>query len=378
MSTVPAQTSLWGIAPQTAKVGTGTFGDTQIDALNWRKYRVITVTGRGMQDQAVMPMELSGVLVPTGGYKSGAYYVQEVDLIPRLEDSLGYLLYATLGSVSTIAGQKYTDTGWATLTGATGHLFRFASDQTQLPWLATRLRMPGSAADGSQVQGEVGYDCKASGLRLNVPGAGMITARFGVQGRAFYRPVAASVNAWTYENEFEDSNSIAHAGRGSLYIGSNTPKITGLTIDIINGLTRPQDEFIVGSFFPDDVAVLARSVRLRAAVKWENPDLWNLIYFGGTNGTDWTSLPYFVETAGAVKAFFFEAKSPDNMPATSVPYAIRVMANNVMLSCDPTSLRLRPGGIIEYMLNIDALDPDAGLDYIQIALDNKVTNYSWT
>lgn len=378
MSSVPAQTSVWSIAPQpSGAFGTGTFNSTQIAALNWRKYRVVTITGRGMQDQAVMPLELGGVLTPTGGYKSGAYFVQEVDLIPRLEDSLGYLLYGTLGSVSSVGGSKYGAAGWSTNSGATGHLFRFNTDQAQLPWLAARLRMPGAATDGSQVQGEVGYDAKVSGLRLNIPGAGMLTGRFGVQGRAFYRPVAADTNAWTYANSFEDSKSIGHSGRGSLNILSNVPKVTGCTIDIINSLTRPQDEFVVGSFFPDDVAVLSRSVRIRASVKWENPDLWNQIYYGAAAGTDWTSLPYFQATSGASRGFFFEAKSPDNMPSTSVPYALRVMCDNVMLSCDPTSLRLRPGSIIEYMLNVDALDPAAGLDYVQVALDNK-TNYSWT
>lgn len=347
--------------------------------MNWYKYRVVNVTGRGMQDQTVMPLELGGVLTPTGAYKSGAYFVQEVDLIPRLEDSIGYLLLATLGNVSSISGKKYNDNGWVTNVGAYGHLFRFdQSDQANIPWLAARLRMPGSATDGSEVEGEVGYDCKVSGIRLNIPGAGMITGRFGVQGREFERPIASDVNAWAYANAFEDSTSIAHSGKGSLYIGSTIPKITGLTIDIVNSLTRPQDEFIVGSFFPDDVQVLSRSMRMRASVKWENPDLWNQIYYGAADGTQWTNLPFFSATSGAQKGFYFEAQSPANIPATSVPYALRVMADNVVLSCDPTSLRLRPGSIIEYLINIDVLDPATGMQYVEVALDNAQTDYSWS
>lgn len=332
-----------------------------------------------MQDQSVLPLELGGPLTPWGGYKSGAYFVQEVDLIPRLEDTLGLLLYATLGNVSSVSAKKYTPAGWVTNTGAKGHLFRFnPTDHADIPWLSARLLVPGVTT--SDNRGILGYDCKASGMRLNIPGAGLMTARFGVQGRVPQLPDMATVNAWTWTNSFEGTDSLAMSGKGALSIASTTPKITGLTIDIINTLTSPRDESIVGSFFPDDVQVLTRSVRMRASMKWENSDLWSLLYNGATTGADWSSLPYFAQTVGSTKGFYFEAQSPTVISGLLVPYAIRVMADNVMLSCDPNSLRLRAGGIIEFMVNIDVLQPDpaASLDYIQIALDNGVSSYAWS
>ena len=374
MASVPAQGAVWSIAPQLDRLGDAT---VDVTGSTWYRFRAANVTGGGMQDQTTLPLELGGVLTPTGGYKSGAYFMQEVDLIPRLEDTLGYLLYATLGNVSSISGQKYGAAGWSANAGAYGHLFRFnPTDQASIPWFATRLRVPGVSS--GEVFGEVGMDCKASGLRLNIPGAGLITGRFGAQGRKFIHPAASDVNAWTYENNFERSRSIAHSGEGSLTIGSTIPKVTGLTIDFVNTLTRPQDEFIVGDFFPDDVAVLTRSVRMRAAMKWENSAIWRQLFNGGASETEWSTLPYFSETAGAVRGFYFEAKSPDVMPSLTEKYVVRVMANNVMMSVDPGSLRLRPGGIIEYMVNIDVLDPEEGEDYIQIALDNLVTGYTWS
>lgn len=371
---VPAQKAVWGIAPQAAKIGSGSTVD--VTALDWYRYRVPTVTGRGMQDEAVMPLELGGPLVPTGGYKTGAYFVQEVDIIPRLENTLGWLLYATLGNVSSVADKKYNDHGWVTNTGAKGHLFTFnPTDHADIPWLAARLMTPGETS--SDNQGEVGFDCKVSGLRLNVPGAGLITGRFGVQGRAWTMPEDTPTNAWVWQNNFEDSKSIAHAGKGSIYIGTTVPKATGVTMDFLNTLTRPQDEYIIGDFNPDDVAVLTRSVRLRASMKWQNSELWRLIHTNDMAGTTFDPLPYFSETVGTTKGFYFESKSPANMPSLSIPYAIRVMANNVMVSVDPGSLRLRAGSIIEYMVNLDVLDPGDGSDYIQVALDNKVSGYVW-
>lgn len=230
MASIPAQGTVWSIAPQA-----GRLGDANIDVSthSWYRYRVARVTGGPMQDQQTLPLELSGVLVPTGGFKSGAYWAQEVDLIPRLEDSIGWLLLAVTGSVSSVAGQKYGPSGWTTFTGADGHVFRFnPTDHTDMKWLATRMRVPG--VNSGSVHGEVAQDCRASGLRLNVPGAGLITGTFGVQGRKYSFPDATAVNAWTYANQFESSASIAHAGTGSLSVGSTIPKITGLTLSLIH------------------------------------------------------------------------------------------------------------------------------------------------
>jgi hypothetical protein len=181
---------------------------------------------------------------------------------------------------------------------------------------------------------------------------------------------------WTWANQFEGSDTIAHAGLGSMTIGSTVPKVTGLTMDIVNTLSSPRDEFVVGDFFPDDVAVLTRAVRMRASMKWENSDIWSLLMNGSATAETWSALPYFSETAGSVRGFFFEAQSPATIPATSVSYALRVMADNVMMSYDPNSLRLRAGGLIEYVVNLDVLQPDdSALPYVQVALDNAVSGY---
>lgn len=370
---VSAQATEWGIALQPAKVGDDAFNTASLD---WYRYRVPTVTGGGMQDQATLPLELGGIITPTGGYKSGAYFVQEVDIIPRLENTFGWLLLATLGNVSSITGQKFGASGWATNTGATGHLFTFKpTDSAYLPWLSARMKVPGATSD--QIRGILGYDLKASGFRFNVPGAGLITGRFGVQGRVPMMPNNTNTLAWQWENNFEGSDTIAHAGKGNLTIGSSTPKVTGLTVDFVNSLSSPQDEFIVGSFYPDDVVALTRAVRMRASMKWEDSTVWSLLMNGGATTEEWSSLPYFSETLGGTRGFYFEAQSPSNIPSTNIPYAIRVMADNVMMSYDPNSLRLRAGGIIEYVVNIDVLQPDdPAQPYVMVALDNAVTSYT--
>lgn len=372
---VAAQGSVWSIAPQAS----GMLGDAAfvVGDHTWYKYRVPSITGGGMQNQANLPLELGGTLVPTGAYKAGAFLRQAVDIIPRLENSLGYLLYATMGAVSSVSASRYTASGWVSQTGIKGHLFRFPTDNANLPWLATRVSIP--TATSGQPFGEVGWDCRVQGLSLDIPGAGLITGSIGITGRKFTHPEYADVNAWAYANSFEDASSIAHAGKGSLKIGSTIPQITALRLQFNNNIADPQRMYTVGSYFPSALPVLSRDVSMRATVRWTDSTLWRQIFNGSASGTDFNPLPYFSETAGNTRGFYFEAQSPDVIPSTSQPYAIRVMANNVVMSYEPGSMRLRGGDIIEFGLNIDVQEANGGADdYIQIALDNNVSSYAWS
>jgi hypothetical protein len=320
-----------------------------------------------MQNQATLPLETGGPLTPNAGYKAGAWYEQEVDIIPRLEGDAGYLFYSTLGNVSSVSAMKYGAAGWTTNTGAVGHLFRFnPADHANIPYLAARYKIPGT---NNNDHGEYGYDGRMTGMRLTIPGAGLITGRFGYLGRVPKSAGHAEVQAWTYAHDSEGSVSQAHSGKGSLSIGSSQPHLTGLTIDILNNLDRA---FIVGSFFMDTPTVLTRACRMRASMRWTDPDVFNSIFYGGAEG-EWVNNPYFSDTLGAVRGFYFEAQSADDMPGLSVPYALRIMADHVMISADQNSMRFQAGGIVEYVVNIDVLQPiDTNLDYLQIALDNKV------
>lgn len=372
---VAAQGTVWSIAPQAS----GKYGDAAfvVGDHTWRKFRVPSITGGGMQNQANLPLELGGTLVPTGAYKAGAFLRQAIDIIPRLENTLGYLLYATMGAVSSVDASRYTASGWVAQAGIKGHLFRFPTDNANLPWLATRVSIPTSTS--GEPFGEVGWDCRIQGLSLDIPGAGLITGSIGITGRKFTHPDHGDVSAWAYDNAFEDASSIAHAGKGSLKIGSTIPKITALRLQINNNIADPQRMMIVGSYFPDDLPVLSRDISMRATVRWTDSTLWRQIFDGGAAGNNFDPLPYFSESVGNVKGFYFEAQSPDVITGTSQPYAIRIMANNVVMSYEPGSMRLRGGDIIEFGLNIDVQEAGGGTqDYIQIALDNGQASYAWT
>lgn len=371
---INAQSAVFSFAPQTAKIGDGTF---TVSAHNWYRFRTPSISGGGTQMQQMMPLEMGGPLVPSGVYKSGAAYASEVELVPRLENSLGYLLYAALGQVTTITGKQWTASGGVTATGCNAHIFRFnPTEHAELPWLATRYMLPGDAA--ADRFGEVSYDSKVSGLQLNIPSMSIITARVGFQGRCFFFPDYTDVAAWSYANTLEDADTIAITGKGRMLFGADAPKLTNMTITLSNNLTSPQQEGIIGSYYADDITTLTRSINIRASVKWQNPQLWKQLMTGSASGVNWSALPFVKESAGNVKALEAVFEAPINITGASVPYTLRIMGSRAVMSLDRGTIQLRAGDLVQFNVNIDLLEPLPGEDYVQIVLENGVTSYTWS
>jgi len=372
---VTSQKTTFSIAPQSSAIGlNGVFNPA---SYNWHRFKTTSLSGFENQIQQVMPDEMGGGIVPTGAYKSAAMIQGEVSLIPRLENTIGYLLYAAIGTVTTVSGKRWTASGWVNAPGIHGHLFRFnPNDHASIPWFAARRDIPGTTS--GENFGSVGWDVKVQGLSLNIPASSLIGANVSFMGRQFKGQTPAQVNAWTYANAFEDARSVAHSGgagdgSGMLVEGAN-PKITNLSIELINELSQ---ELIVGSYFLDDITVLRRLLTARATYKWQNATLFNKLFNGGGSNTEWDILPYIIDTIGNQKAFFFEAQSANNIPNTSSPYAIRIMGNKVGLQLDRGTIPEQAGELIEFSVGINFYDADSN-DYIEIALDNNVASYAWS
>lgn len=369
---VPSQKSTFSIAPQHIKLQDNAFTTA---SYTWHRYRVPRMSGLAQQMQANLPPENGGVIVATGTYKFGAFVGSEIDIIPRIEDNFGWLLEATLGAVTSVTGARYTASGFVSdVTGVNSHLFHFDPvDSSAQPWLAVRRTIPNS--DGTNL-GEVGWDCKVGSLRVNVPAGGLMNARMGIVGRAFKQESPA---AWTYAEAFEDSKSIPQGMRGSLKVGPTALPITGLSIEIMNGLSTPQQEMIIGSFNPDDFVALYRGCTLRAVYKWANPDLYQQILMGGAGNFNWDSSPFITQTSGSVRAFQAEFWSPVNIAGSSPlqPYKMKIFANKVSWQFDQAGVELAAGEILMLPFIGTVLDPADGSDYFQIAIENAAAGYVW-
>ena len=374
--TIPSQSAQFSFAPQAQKFGKDAPTDAFVVADHtWYTVRAPRVAVMSQQVQQTLPPETGGPITPNGAYKTMAFYGGDVDAMPRLEEAVLYLFYGTMGKHTS-----YADSNWSatetdnTTSGSTGtflHKFVFdAANTFEQPWMAVRCKVPGRTA--AENSGDIGVDSKISALTLTIPGAGLLQMNTVFLGRCPKFPTPTEVNAWAYANTLEDSLSIPNAGKGRFLIGGVEYPITSAQIVVANNLTNPQQEMVVGDYYPDDFIALTRNAQIQVVYKWENADLHRQLYTGRVDGVEWDSLPFSQKTSGATMAFEGLFQSSGNIPGSSpaVPYEMRVIANHVTWAVQPGSMELQAGGIIQLTLVGTILEPLDGSDYLEIWVRN--------
>lgn len=384
---VPSQGGLFAIAPQNGRFGDANQAQFVSANHNFRKMRATRIGFGTQQEQQPFPFEVGGNIVPTGAFKAGVFAAGDVDFIPRAEDVLGYLLWAALGDLQTTTnamwdGVSGTDTNGGLVANINTHIASFDPSGSFIqPWMAVRCYVPGSNA--SNAFGEEAIDAKINALRITIPASGLLQATVSMIARAPKYPDTAEVNTWTYANEYENSLSVPHAGRGEFLIGGQEYPITAASFELMNGLTTPQQERVVGSYYPDDFVALSRQAQVRIVYKWENPQLYRRMLTGQPIGeTEWQSIPFQQDTQGATKALEATFYSPGTMPGSDdgtgaeQPYMMKIVANRVVWSIDQGGIELAPGNIIMVPFVGTILEPAAGQNYVDIVLHNQAT-YTW-
>ena len=367
---VPSQAGLWSFAPQAGKVGRG--HKLNVPIHKWYQWLSPRITLGPMQIQRRIVPEMGAKITPRGQHKQLKFYAGDVAFLPRLEGVLGWIFEAAMGAVTTTLNKN---SDGATVTGLNTHVFRYADDQYFLPWVASRFKTPGETS--AQDSGEIGWDNKVGGLRITVPQMGQVAILTTLQGRDF--DFENAPNTWVYQNaDFEDEGSIPLSSLGYLKLAGKEYPITGLVIDISNGLTDPRQEAIVGDTSPDDIKPMARAVTVRFAYKYENAELCRLIYTGESDGTDWNPLPYSLETVGGVPAFDLALESPDVVAGSSPlsPQRLRIIGNKITITRDGPP-QMQAGDIIVEQYTLEFETPAAGVSYCDLIIENGATGYVW-
>ncbi len=361
--TVTATAALFSIAPQAGKIGDGTFNPS---ALTWYRYPAADLDYGPVQQQEMNPGELNGKMTPTGAFKSMAAVAGGATLLPRLEDTIGWILYAACGTVSTVAGPE---------ANTHKHIFTFnANDVANIPWLAARRWIPG--ADAASALGEMGYDNRVNAVQFTLPQMGPIRARVELQGRRPYFETEAPT--WTYQNELEAFESTPVAAMGSLKIaGSTSDKFTGGQLVLANGLTTLQEEMVYGSPYPDDFAMRTRNVTMQLNYKWADPTLYRKLMQGSGSPSvnNWSAAPYYELTQGATPAIEIVMKSPTKIGATNTNHSLTIKGNKAVFGGTGIP-RLVPGQMIQMPVNITLIQPESD-DYVVFELVNGTASYAW-
>lgn len=335
----------------------------------WYRHKAMMVGVAPIKEFDVAPPEISGVNIPTGAFTTGSFYGGRVSIQPRLEDDLGWLLLA-------LAGQS-TSAAHATETGVYVHTFSM-KDATGvfIPFMGVRRLIPGltTASD----LGEIGTDVVINNLTLNFPQVGPISSDFDFTGLGWSLDDAPDVWTWDAATENYDSVPMVMKGGGLTLPdwtpGGGSPLVaTGARVTFINNTTSPQEERIIGSYFPDDFAARQRTMMVEFTYKWADPDLCRLILNGNLAGVPGQS---FAEQM-TFTDFSLDVWSPNYMDPGTIdyPYKLTITAPKMFWQAQP--IQLMGDDLIMMQLVGTAIEPDTGLpeDYYNILLENETVSY---
>ena len=354
---VTAQAGIFGFGPQGAMEEAAT--------LFWK--HKATLIDLGINDDIrVGPMEIGSGPFPTFPYKAGYVVGGGVELMPRLHDSIGWLLYATLGDCST-AGTHPND--------VYTHTFKpLAADKSFVRWLSLRKYIPRKENDPVTDIGELYTDVKPIGLALTLPNDQPITARWDFMGREF--TLVDDISPWTWQNaNYENWDSIpvgCELGGFIKFTGGGLTDeelpVVGARVTFANQNLDIRQEKVYGSPALEDITIIQRQITFDCTIKWNNPGLYKAILTGSNVGSAWSSNPMTGEMDIAMVGTGIAGSGTDK-------YQLNIAAQNIMWQMNGP-IQLAGGQAIIARFTGTALEPDAG-DYATFILKNEATGYSW-
>lgn len=353
---VSSRNGVLAYGPQTAKESL---------ASTFYRHKTLDINLGAIEQSERWAPEVGGSVFNVGQRKTAAFVGGQATIQPRIENVFGWLLYAMSGDVSTV-----DDTPEA---GANTHIFTPASDHAYLPWLTMHKYIPG--ATSGDALGEVLQDCKIAQAVFSMASMAPLTCQVGVLGR---EPSFEEAPSWSYENEFEDVQSVPTGNSGHFKLpdfSTDALEASSVEVTLMNRLSAAQlqNEMVIGSYHPDDLVVIERDVAFRFVYKWADPDLWQQVYTGAVDGTAWTPSVYETDVEAKLE-------SPNNIPGTSTPYSLSIEAPEVDWSVDG-QLRLQGNNIL-YCPMAGVLNEPATADPFQIKVVNDVASgdpeyYTW-
>ena len=340
-----SEKSFIGLAKQTAK---GTPNTTDDD------FTYMLFTQGGISPAPVnlpLDQEIGGGAMLRDVQKVGILSGGRLSFIPRPK-SLGFALLGVTGSVATTDG----------LDGSYSHVFKLGSDQFAAPYWTGRQDIGG-------LKGEQLQDMRFNSLALAFRGARFLTGELGLVGGL---PTNLATTTWDALAKV-DSGPQFIAPLGSIALPSATP-LKVIAGSFIASSAIPLDEqWIVGSYQPDDFSIVQRAYALQMAVKIEDGDLYTKMMYDPAGGAAW------VAEVMREADFTLSFASPIEA-APGVPYSFSIAANgesganaNVVWTCQPIVMKAGKQ-IIMNITGTFLADPLAG-DPIVLTLVNSNDSY---
>jgi len=360
--TTIAQSGILGFGPSAGK-------GVAVANGNWYRHKANNIDIGPDDDQRLGPNEVGGEPTPSFPYKAGVMVSGGAEINPRLQNSIGWLLYGALGSVETTSGS-------GTLYH---HEFKHSvTNPSYVPWMGVRKAIPQGSDAGEYALGETYQDCKLLSLVFNLPNDGLITARADWLGRLFSQEQDPTWNTisgsagWASAGAFESFPSIPISSVIGGYIYEptygNLP-VVGASVSIVNQPLPVQQEKVYGSPYLEDVTIVTRAVTFDLIVKWKNPDMYRKILTGSASGTTWSATPF-------TSSLDLLSLSPDVITGTSTHYQLRAELSSIVLF-PVGKVTLAGNEAIMQRYRGTAIQTGSATPYVKFTLTNEVAAYTW-
>ena len=286
--------SFLGLAKQSAK-GTINAVDANFEFLLFRR------GGFGVNNMFIpLGAEVGGGSMERNVVKVGVNTGGVLEFIPR-PATLGHFFMGATGQ-SAIAGP---------VDSAYTHTFTFPTDQFLAPYYTVRYA-PGD------MWGETFQDSRFNLLSLEWQAANFVTGTLGMLG--IVPTMNVSTATWGALARVDGGPQfLSPLGTIELPTGSDALVLGG---SFIAQNVMPLDQqYIVGSYYPEDLDIVSRAFILNLTVKIESNTLYNKIQYDPAAGNAWTA-DVFKEAA--INLSF---DSDVNIGAGTTPYSFQIQAN---------------------------------------------------
>jgi len=351
--TVASSSAVFSYGGQAAK---GTLATT------WYRHKAARVDVGPQQSIRQFPPELGGGFHPTGAFKEMAFGAGQAILNPRLQNVIGWLLYAAIGKLSTLED--------APEVGMNRHIFTPPANYYDMKWISVRRSIPGATGTGDNV-GEVLKDCRVMGWRLAIAPGAIATSAFTIVGRE-PKLSLVGVDTWEYDNAYENYTGVPLGHQGLLELGGDAQPATNIVFDLVNQYTNPKEEMIVGSPYPDDFILQQQILTATWTYKWKNPDLYAALLTGANieavGVIDWSPAVHTDDLE-------LQITTPGNATGMSNPWLLNIYAPTfTWQAAGPPELI--GGGWLALQFTGVAQET-TGTDTFRVWLENLAPTYAW-
>ena len=352
---VTAQAGIFGFGPQAGK---------DVACQEFHRHKAINLDLGMMDDTRLGPMEIGSGPFPTFPYKAGYTVAGGAEILPRLANTFGWLLYGALGDVDTALVEA----------GVYDHTFMpLDSDLSYVRWLSLKKYIPKKENLADSDIGELYENCKCVGMSFTLEADQPIRARLDFLGTK--TTFVSDIVAWTWSGTYENWHSVPVGCEVGGYIkftggGLTNEELSAMraTVNMVNTPLDVRQEKQYGSPELEDITIIERRLTFDVTIKWNNPELYLAIQTGTYNGTEWTSTPLTGELEIA-------AVATKVIGATTQKYSLTISAPEVMWQLNGPPV-LAGGQAVLMRFMGTCLETEAE-DYTQFILRNGESSYVW-